>query len=135
MLYDDAYAESEYYAAAEYRREEMADVCRTTPILLLGDRPYRVSDLRWWEGLSVVGRLSTFLAWPFLLPFRPRLWGYESLINKRDTFMTHELHKGSAYYINENSKVVEEAGTSIRGALMCSSGHLCTVIGHSCPID
>jgi len=23
----------------------------------------------------------------------------------------------------------------IRGALMCSSGHLCTVIGHSCPID
>ena len=25
--------------------------------------------------------------------------------------------------------------THIRGALMCSSGHLCTVIDHSCPID
>eukprot|EP00578_Thalassiosira_sp_NH16_P028279 CAMPEP_0181096068 /NCGR_PEP_ID=MMETSP1071-20121207/10839_1 /TAXON_ID=35127 /ORGANISM="Thalassiosira sp., Strain NH16" /LENGTH=323 /DNA_ID=CAMNT_0023178459 /DNA_START=256 /DNA_END=1227 /DNA_ORIENTATION=+ len=128
MLYDDLYTKSEYYVAAEYRRMELkagGGVNQTsTPFLMLGDRPCRLSDLRWWEGLeSGLGRFVSFLLWPFLLPFRTRLWGHEILINERDIFMAHELQKGCSYYIKENSDS-EPISSANSDTMMSTCGRL-----------
>ena len=104
MLYDESYDKSEYYTAAEYRRGEQAktDKQAKVPFLMLGDRPVRVSDQRWFEGIkSAANRIAACLVWPFILPMRDRLWGHEILISERDTFMAYELHKSCAYYIEQ----------------------------------
>lgn len=116
MLFDEIYKESEYYTAAEYRREKEAATQESTPFLLLGDRPTRLSDLRWWESLETsAGQIVTFLLWPFLMPFRESLWGHKILIQERDTFLAYELHKGCAYYIDQKDK--DEARSDVESSL------------------
>ena len=51
-----------------------------------------------------------------------------------------EVDGGARIMISRPRKRGKDTGVhtdndDIRGALMCSSGHLRTVIGHSCPID
>ena len=105
ILYNESYNKSEYYAAAEYRREEQAKERQVMPYLILGDRPYHVSDLRWWEGLETVAqKVISYIVWPFIMPLRDRLWGHTILIDERDTFMAYEIHKSCAYYIEEQQQ-------------------------------
>ena len=112
MLHDETYSSSEYYAAAEYRRGEQQSQSqsddKTTqkmPFMIMGDRPYHVSDQRWWEGLETLSyRIITYLLWPFILPLRDRLWGRTILIDERDTFMAYEIHKCCGYYIDEQQQ-------------------------------
>jgi len=101
MLYDEVYNKSEYYAAATYRREQ-GGMQQKIPLLMLGDRPLRISDRRWYDSLeTVASQIISYLIWPFIMPFRDRLWGHEILINERDTFMAYELEKCLVYYTSE----------------------------------
>ena len=111
MLHDEIYSSSEYYAAAEYRRGEQQSqyqsdkTAQKMPFMMMGDRPYHVSDQRWWEGLETLSyRIITYLLWPFILPLRDRLWGRTILIDERDTFMAYEIHKCCGYYIDEQQQ-------------------------------
>ena len=100
----DDYEDSEYYVAAQYRSRQISNTQMKTPVLLLGDRPYRTGDLRWWESIeSTTGRIATFLMWPFLLPFRARFMGHQHFIEERDTFMAYAMHKGCAYYVEQKA--------------------------------
>ena len=100
----DDYEDSEYYVAAQYRSRQINNAQMKTPVLLLGDRPYRTGDLRWWESIeSTTGRIATFLLWPFLLPFRARFMGHQHFIEERDTFMAYAMHKGCAYYVEQKA--------------------------------
>ena len=104
ILDNDSYEDSEYYVAAQYRSQQINDTQMKTPVLLLGDRPYRTGDLRWWESIeSTTGRIATFLLWPFLLPFRARFMGHRHYIEERDTFMAYALHKGCVYYVEQKA--------------------------------
>lgn len=106
ILDSDLYEDSEYYSAAQYRCQQMEKFpSMPTSMLILGDRPYRTGDLRWWESIeSTTGRIATFLLWPFLLPFRARFMGHTFYIEERDTFMAYTLHKGCVYYVEQNTK-------------------------------
>ena len=96
--------DSEYHVAALYRSRQINNTQMKTPVLLLGDRPYRTGDLRWWESIeSTTGRIATFLLWPFLLPFRARFMGHQHFIEERDTFMAYAMHKGCAYYVEQKA--------------------------------
>ena len=100
----DDYEDSEYYVAAQYRSRQINNTEMKTPVLLLGARPYRTGDLRWWESIeSTTGRIATFLLWPFLLPFRARFMGHQHFIEERDTFMAYAMHKGCAYYVEQKA--------------------------------
>jgi len=101
ILYDEVYNKSEYYAAATYRRDQ-GDMQQKIPLLMLGDRPLRISDRRWYDSLeTVASQITSYLIWPFIMPFRDRLWGHEILINERDTFMAYELQKCLSYHTSE----------------------------------
>ena len=107
MLYDEEYKKSEYYAAASYRREQ-GDTKEKIPLMMLGDRPLRISDRRWYDSLeTVASQITSYLIWPFIMPFRDRLWGYEILINERDIFMAYELEKCLAYFTSEEEDINE----------------------------
>ena len=49
-------------------------------------------------------------------------------------FDEDELLVTSTWHSRVEAMIKFDASDFIRGPLMCSSGHLCTVIGHSCPI-
>ena len=104
ILDDDTHEDSEFYVAAQYRSRQINNAQMKTPVLLLGDRPYRTGDLRWWESIeSTTGRIAAFLLWPFLLPFRGRFMGHQHYIEERDTFMAYAMHKGCAYYVEQKA--------------------------------
>ena len=132
ILYDESYNKSEYYAAAEYRREEQAKERHNMPYLILGDRPYHVSDLRWWEGLETVAqKVVSYIVWPFIMPLRDRLWGHTILIDERDTFMAYEIHKSCAYYLLEEQQqqqLVEGVRTQTKeyNSIDSDKGSTCT---------